>query len=135
MLMNIIVIILLFLGGSSLFAFLPWLVDLIPHIKSEPYFINEIFGILIIPAYLAIITNLYRSWNISNIVVPNVILVAISIISIVNAIIIIFVDYQGLWDFLIGIDNISKIIAAIIISLSIAVYFVLYFVIEKIFFR
>jgi len=128
---RIIIMIISYIGISSLFACAAiYIRGLISH---ADYAVNIPFSIFVIPIYLAIITNIYVAWEGLSSFVSRGILFALSILSILVAISIIHAEYSGhLWEVFMGIDNIIKGIALMVISLAIAIYFGAYFLIRLI---
>jgi len=125
-----IILIFAYVGLTCTLAYIAIYTRELPQHFRTTFSVNTLFSVLIIPIYLAIITNIYLAWEIPVFSINKWILFIISILSILIAISII---HENLWKVFTMRGNDAIFIAPFVIAFAIATYFGAYFIIRFIY--
>lgn len=127
---NALLTLILYPGITCVLTLLPQVFKSVDFPPPANYYVNEIVSILIIPSYLAVVTNACEvRKNIDEIANQDMLI----IVAIFSVLLSIGIIYENPLMVFVGNDTIAKLIAIIIISLALIAYFALYFIIKNLF--
>jgi len=115
-------------GGASALAYVA--VYIHKFISVQGFIVNMIFSILIIPTYLAVITNIYDSIKVTIAFLNKGVLFVLSVCAMLIAINIIHERFGGLWYAFFTPGSDATMIAIVVIILALTVYFGLFYLIR-----
>ena len=124
----VVIILLALPGAASVLSLVPGLLEEF-HVLAWG-FVNEIFSILIIPLYLAVMTVLLDNHTATSIWKGVFFIVAV--LSVVIAVGIIYRSSASLVQAFTGDDPITRAVASVILLLAVIVYFVSYVIVDRI---